>query len=180
MIDELTTERLQLPGAPAIDGLAFRRFRDETDYAAIVEVMNAYNAAEHIEEVETVGHFANWQSHLPGFDPYLDIVLAEYEGKLIGANWCSRREEVDGNTIYTHFGVVLPEWRRQGIGRAMLHQVEDRLYQIAARHPEDGPRFFQSFGSDAEVGSGALLSGEGYEPVRYSYLMAGRSPRPWT
>jgi mycothiol synthase len=170
-MDELTMERLYLPEAPIVDGLFFRRFRDEIDYAAMAEVMNAYNAAEQIEEVETVGHFANWLSHLPGFDPRQDILLAEYNGRLIGVNWVWRRQEVGGDTIYDHFGVLLPEWRRRGLGRAMLHQAEERLRQIATQHSDAGPCWLQSFGGETEVAAEALLTSEGYAPVRYNYLM---------
>jgi GNAT superfamily N-acetyltransferase len=69
------------------------------------------------------------------------------------------------------FGFLLPEWRRKGIGAAMLAHGENRLREIAAEHAYDGPRFFQSWVSDGEKGALALLERAGYKPVRYGFEM---------
>jgi ribosomal protein S18 acetylase RimI-like enzyme len=53
----------------------------------------------------------------------------------------------------------------------MLRHNERRLRQVAAGHPQDGPRFFEAWASATEEHWAALLESEGYEGVRYSFEM---------
>jgi len=51
----------------------------------------------------------------------------------------------------------------------MLRHNEDRLHQIAADHPTDEARFFQSWAADTEKSTSALLESQGYSPIRYEF-----------
>jgi mycothiol synthase len=84
-------------------------------------------------------------------------------------------KELSGRRIYSHFGFLLPQWRGRGIGRAMLHHSERRLREIAASHPADGARLFESSAYDTQPGLDALLRSEGYVPARYFYEMVRES-----
>jgi ribosomal protein S18 acetylase RimI-like enzyme len=121
-------------------------------------------------------------SHLTNSDPYRDVLIAQIEEEAAGttdgtgpgviaysrASW---RVESGGNRIYQHFGFMLPEWRRKGIGRAMLRWNNRHLLEIARDHSEEGPRFFESFAADTEAGTTGLLLSEGYTAVRHGYNM---------
>ena len=172
---ELALEQIQLPGAPTVPGLTFRLFSDESDYAAIAETTDVYNAAQHIDEVFTPEDIANFYRHLPRFDPYRNILLAEMNGRPIGSIRVWVRPLEDGTWLYTTGGCLQPDQWRKGIGRAMLHWGEDRLREIAVDYPRDAARsaarYFMAFTNDAEIGRTTLLRNEGYAPVRYFYDM---------
>jgi GNAT superfamily N-acetyltransferase len=171
MFAEITTERILLPDAPSIPGLAFRRFCGEPDFPHMVAVISGSKEADQIERVDTVEQVRTNYAHLVNSDPYRDVLIAEVDGQVIAYNRVSWRKELSGLRIYHHFGFLLPAWRRKGIGRAMLCAAESRLQEIAAEHPQDGPRAFESFANDTEAGTIALLDAEGYEAVRHGYTM---------
>jgi mycothiol synthase len=170
--NELATDLVHLPDAPAIPGLAFRLFRGESDYAAMVTVLKSSKMADGIWDGETVADLANAYAHLGDCDPFQNVLCAQVEGEMIGYNRAHWYTEVEGNSIYAHFGFLAPEWRRKGIGRAMLHHSERRLREVAAGRPADGTRFLQSEAADSQPGAEALLLSEGYAAARHEYEMS--------
>ena len=164
-----TNDVIVVPDSPDIPGLIFRRFRGEEDYPAIVAVIEGSNKADQIDHTETVEDVAATYRHLVNCDPYKDMIFAEMKGDVIGFGrvWWILRS--DGTRTYCHFTLLLPQWRGQGIRRAMLRHNECRLREIAVAHPKEGLRFFEVWAGDAEVDWVSLLIGEGYKPVRYSF-----------
>lgn len=186
-----TKSYLTLPNAPAIRGLAFRFFQGEADFPSIEAVREAVRAAD--------GDL--W---LPGPDtnpdtvcnPAQDCLLAEVDGKVIGYTWLAWWEEMNGAKLYLHLGWLVPEWRRKGIGRALLRWQEQRLCQIAQTQqaqPDTGKRFFGGNADDIQPANRALLLSEGYRvvfthvqmvcqlpstPVALASLPAGMEVRP--
>lgn len=163
----MTNDHLTVDDAPAIPGLAFRRFRGPGDYPQMAAVYLASADADKIERADTVEDFANSYAHLSNCDPYQDMIFAEVDGEVIGYGRCFWWEETNGPRSYSSFGCLVPAWRRRGIGGAMLRWMEDRMRQIAAHHPSDRPAFLQCFAEEQEVGLAALLTQTGYRPVRY-------------
>jgi GNAT superfamily N-acetyltransferase len=162
---------LQLLDAPLVPGLKFRRFQGVSDFPKMVAVIQGSKEADKIERVDSVEQVARAYAHLVNSDPYQDVLIAEVDGQVVAYNRVSWRVEQEGNRIYQHFGFLLPAWRRKGIGRAMLRQAEQRLLEIAEGHPQDLPRFLESFANDSEAGTIALLEKEGYTPVRHFFTM---------
>jgi ribosomal protein S18 acetylase RimI-like enzyme len=66
---------------------------------------------------------------------------------------------------------VDPAWRRRGIGTAILKQNERRILEIAATHPADALKFYQSELNDVQADLAALLKANGYSAVRWGYRM---------
>jgi mycothiol synthase len=167
-----TGDRRQ-PGlaAPQVPGLVFRGFRGETDYPSMLAVIDGSKAADRIERSDTLEDVVRNYRHLHNCDPYRDMVFAEVKGKVVGYGRVFWDQEATGLRRYAHFAFLLPEWREKGIRRAMLHHNEGRLRQIAAEHPDDGPRFFEAWADENEVHWSSLLLAEGYEGVRYGFEM---------
>jgi GNAT superfamily N-acetyltransferase len=71
------------------------------------------------------------------------------------------------------FGNLHPDWRRKGLGTAVLRYNEKRLREIAReqKHSQNIPRFFESWSGNTTPGSTALLEKEGYSPERYFFEM---------
>jgi len=153
--------------APPIPGLMFRGFHEESDYPHMVEIINACWQADNIQYSTSLEEITNEYEHLVNCDPYRDMIFAEVNGRVIGYGRVFWEKLSQGVRIYNSFCDLHPDWREKGIGTAMLQANESHLRQIAAEHPQDGPRFYQSWAADTETGRIALLENQGYEPVRY-------------
>lgn len=160
-----------VPDAPAIPGLIFRHFQGESDYPAVVNVLEGCKEADQFELTTTVESVARSFKHLHNCDPYKDMLFVEMNGHVIGYTQVWWRKEPDGTRIYAHFALLLPEWRGKDIRRSMLLFNEHRAREIAAEHPQGNPRFFQAWADDTEVHWESLLIQEHYNPVRYYFLM---------
>jgi len=167
-IDRETTT---IPDAPDIAGLVFRAFRGESDYPTIAAVLQGSSDADQIEEVRTAEDVAREYAHLTNCDPYRDVSLVEVNGQVVGYKRVTWWKESNGAYIYFHVAYLLPAWRGQGIGRAMLRHSERRLREIAAEHATDEGAFFETFAYQTQPGLESLLREEGYAPMRYFYDM---------
>jgi len=169
---QLINDRIHIPNVPLIPGLNFRTFRGESDLPAMLEVINGCKAEDKVERSETLQDITNNYNHLEHCDPYQDMLIAEVDDRMIAYTRVTWNKQEDGLTYYMTFGFLLPEWRRQGIGSAMLGWTEDRLRQLASTHDKTGPRFFQAGAADTEKGTTALLEKAGYLPARYEFNMS--------
>jgi mycothiol synthase len=192
MLPSEQTNLIYVPEAPQISGLTFRGFQGETDFPKMAAVIQGCMEVDQREEVETAEDLANEYAHLVHWDPYQDMLFAEItcepsslvtnskesdldipnsDGKVIGYTRVFWFDQIDGPRIYQHIGYLLPEWRRKGIGRAMLHYNQQRLREIARTHPDDLPRVFESYATNIELSATALLLDEGYKAARHFSLM---------
>ena len=90
---------------------------------------------------------------------------------MVAFNRIFLERELDGTRIYYHFGFVLPEWRGKGIGRAMLHWLENRARELNAAQHSDAPAYTSTIAQSGAVAREQLLKAEGYKPVRYEFHM---------
>lgn len=162
---------IELSDAPAISGLRFRAFRGEVDYPIMLDLLNAAKEADQTERTDSLEDIRRGYSHLTNCDPYQDMLFAEVDSQAIAYSRVTWDLETEGDYIYTLFGFLRPEWRRKGIGRAMLQHNERRLEAISRDLQHKGTRLLQSFGSDTEIGTEALLLSDGYSGSRHFFEM---------
>jgi mycothiol synthase len=167
----MINEQINVPNTPQIPGLVFRKFRGESDFPGMLDVINGAKVEDDVERSTTLEDIANNYNHLENCDPDKDMLMAEVDGRMISYSRVMWEKQEDGLTYYFTFGFLLPEWRRKGIGTAMLAWTEDRLRRIASEHTWSGPRSFQAGAAETEKGTIALLEKFGYKPVRYEYSM---------
>jgi mycothiol synthase len=181
--------RVELGGAPAMDGLTFRTYGGPADAPRLAAIREAcrdrdgVDVLSSMELVPTAGEIA--ESYVPsdGLNPAADVLLAEVEGQTVGYSVVEWWRETDGTRVYLTRGWVVPEWRGRGLGTAMVGWAEDRLRAIAATHPRDGKRFLAANASETETDAAALLSHEGYR-VAFTVLeyemasLSGVAPGP--
>jgi mycothiol synthase len=165
-----TTGNLTVANAPQIPRLVWRRFGGEGDYPAIAELMTTANLADGIDELPDEAVMRAEFAHRAGFDPRADTILAEIDGRLIAYGEASRTVR-DGRSVYSTSGTVHQDWRRRGLGRAILRQNERRLREMADGHEDPGGRVLNSWIDDAQGGARQLLEADGYGPVRYGFAM---------
>ncbi len=168
----MANDIISLPNAPSIPNLIFRRFRGDSDFPFMAKVFNASADTDKVEAVMTVEIIANSFTHLINSDPVLDMIFAEIHGDVIGVaqGWWSIEKDAD-HYLYESFGCIAPEWRRKGIGQAMLQWVENRSRVIAAEHFPTLPKFFEVYARQFEIGKMIMLEKNNYHASRYFFQM---------
>jgi mycothiol synthase len=169
---------IAVPGAPALADLVFRRFRGEADYPVMVGILDACNAADRLEFINSVEEVAWVFAHLTNCDPCRDMLFADVDGEAVAFSRVWWVEESTGERLYISLGFVHPQWRHRGLGRAMLGYNEHALRNIARDHPAGIPKVFRVWATDSEEGAQALFATAGYEPVRHYIEMRRPIGRP--
>jgi mycothiol synthase len=166
-----STTWLELDGAPAIDGLRFRRPRDdETDFEAAARVIGASNIEDHIAWLPTPTQLREEFEGSTSCVLGQDVVLAEVRGEVV-AEAAVDRAIRDRIAVFHISGHVLPEYRRRGLGSALLRENLRRAAERGAQEP-DGQAFeARGFADETETGHMALLEQAGFRPLRWFFVM---------
>jgi len=160
-----------IPDSPRIPGLRLRHLRRPADDAAIAAVANAGFAADGIEFRLSAEQVSIWLDHPSRMEPAHDMLLAEVDGALVAYTEGGWEQDNDGGRNYGTWGQVRPEWRRRGLGTALLHWTEARQRTVGASHPPNIEKRLESWTNEGEAGRLALLERNGYQVVRYAFEM---------
>ena len=164
---------VKLEGTPNIESLKFRKFAGDSDFPKMIAIVNAAGEADREDRSETIEDITHQYAHLNNCDPDKDMVFAEVDGQTIAYSRVEWWQEEDPNDrIYTHFVLIMPDWRGKGIEQSMIHWCENRLKDIAKEHPQDSQRFFQTYSSAFKPGFNKILESFDYEAVRFFIEMS--------
>lgn len=152
---------------PPIGDLRFRGYRDESDFAGLVEAYNAARLADGVSGIETLEGFTNDYRHLTNCDLDRDLIVVETTAGVVvaygRATWWV--ESATGHRTLLAIQFVHPRARGIGVGDAVQTWLEGRLGEIAADIPHDGPQSLAAFVDQGEVERLALLQAAGYRTV---------------
>jgi mycothiol synthase len=156
-----------------MEGLKLRPYAGESDIADIVRVENAELEADSVPGRDDVESYRAYFRHpSEQFDPSRDVTLALVGGEVVGFGQRQWRDNHDGeHREYKVEGCVHPDWRRRGIGSALLEHSEQLTRVLAAAHDSTRPRVFGSGSGETQAGDVALLSRHGYSEVRWFFDM---------
>lgn len=158
--------------APALDTqLILRPIRGAAELPAMAALAARCNEVDQVEDRPTTEELTAWFEHLVNTDPAEDILLAEVDGRLVGYQYTAWRCEADGAYRYMLFGFLHPDWRRRGVGTALLRRGEARLRAVASFHPAEAAKYFQTYTADTRAGKVALFHNHGYAAVRHFFYM---------
>ena len=152
------------------NNISIRTYRPG-DLPALVALINEADEIDQMERATTLEQMEHEMS-FPDYFAATDCFLAWHNGRLVGyADLLLVTEESSPEaTVYT-WGLVHPEWRRQGLGRRLM----DRLYQRATERlveVKDKPVHFQGSARDIEQDRQTLFESLGMERVRYFVNLA--------
>jgi mycothiol synthase len=158
--------------AGVISNLTIRPYAGAADIPELVRIINAENEVDGIAERETVAGMRAWLSNPSAqFDASRDLAVAELDGRAVGMasqDWVDTR---DGEMRdFRLWGAVDPEYRRRGIGTALLADNERRARALWRSAPTGLLPVFGSFSADGRPAA-RLLEGAGYEVVRWFFDM---------
>ena len=155
---------------PKISGFNFRLVRGEEDYPALVEMINASNAADDVEQCYTLEDFAHEFNHLPNFDPQSDALLIEKGDKVVGGIPVYWRQLDDGARAVFLRSSFAPRSRQINVMTAALKWAEDRARERCPISP-DAPRYADMWCPSTAIYKTQLAEDNGYAVTRYFYLM---------
>jgi mycothiol synthase len=151
--------------------LRLRPFAGDTDFDSMVEVANASFAADGNDTVRRAEHIRRDYAAFTDWDPARDMAMAEIDGRLVGYARTWDWTTGDGALVQGQVGFVHPDWRRRGIGQALLRWQEGRQQEVARTHPDATAWLHQSFINEGERDRAHLLRNNGYEAVRHFSAM---------
>jgi ribosomal protein S18 acetylase RimI-like enzyme len=128
--------------------------------------------ADQVYETATLDDIRNWCATTKRFDPFLNILLAQYhqpgeEPSVIGFSRVSWYTGLTGTRLYTQTSFLHTDWRNRDFWPAMVRKNECRLREIAASHPFTPQRFYQSWATSTQLEWISALEREGYQSVRH-------------
>ena len=154
-----------------LQGIHFRPFAGAADFPAMCDCANASFVLDGIEFVRTVEDMARDYAAFTDCVPEHDIWIAQAPGAMAGYVRCWHWGQPDGQRLYSQTGFVVPQWRRKGLGAALLAWAEARHRQQAAAHPEAPLHSHQAYVTQSEIARAAMLQKAGYRPARYFLTM---------
>jgi mycothiol synthase len=169
----MNNNEIILESPPEITRLEFRKFAGETDFPAMLAILEAAASADRQEHAYTLEELRYDYQHLTNSDPYQDLIIAQIGNNPVAyarVEWW--QEEQPNDRIYAHFVNILPVWRNQGIEIAIINWCETRLREIAAEHPQDSKRYFQTYSNEFKVSFNTILESLGYTAERFFIEMS--------
>ncbi len=160
-----------MPTSPAVPWLTVRAFRGREDLPGMADVYRRSMAADRIDRVAGRAEWEQTLRQAPNYDPMLDLQLVEAHAELVGYVQTRMYRETSGNQIYRHLAVLVPEWRRRGVGSEMLARAHHRLRQVASQVGAGRSAYLQATATETQQGLVVLLLGQGYAAVRHTYAM---------
>ncbi|MBU0494828.1 MAG: GNAT family N-acetyltransferase [Chloroflexi bacterium] len=135
------------------------------DLDALVALINAADAVDQAGFTTTARRL---QAHLnrPGRDPARDMFLAELGGQLVGYARLDPRHGEREDVVRCE-GVVLPAYRRRGIGAELLRRAYQRAGELRGTHPAH----FDIHARQNMPGINELCASFGMQPMRYFFWM---------
>ena len=162
---------IEVPGAPRIDGLAFRRFAGDKDYSVMASVGSRSFEADKVDYFETAEDLANDYENSPDRDPHSEIIVAEVRGEPIAYGRISTDPETEGRQVYWHIAQVVPEWRNTDLRLAMLRFNENQIISMAKSKGASGSISCKVWVLDEPNDWRVMVIAEGYRPVMHFFEM---------
>jgi mycothiol synthase len=162
---------LDLPDAPAIPGLRFRRTtRTDADYDAIAAVIRVANQADDLPFAPSGANLReDWEDQAT-FDPDRDAIIAEVDRRPVAHAGVDRVQR-GRSVVYEVWGNVHPAWRRRGLGRTLLAANVAHARRCAADDDDPRPAYAGSFVNEQEAGHQRIVEDAGFRTVRWFFDM---------
>ncbi|CAN5623234.1 GNAT family N-acetyltransferase [soil metagenome] len=156
-----------------IPNLVMRPYAGDADAIETARIDSAEMAVDRLREHITADQrLAEYRYPSEMFDPRRDVTMGEVEGQAVAFAAREWVDTTDGRyREYRLHGAVLPQWRRRGIGRALLAESERYLRELAATHDTPRQKVFGSWSGEHQAGDIALLTANGYGEVRWFFTM---------
>ena len=154
--------------APAIKGLRFRHVSDVGDAEALFGVHEQCADHDQTDWLSSIEHTPTQKDLAVRLAQAIQKgnastwLIASINESIVGYSRVVWWTETDGMWVYLTVGWVVPAWRGQGIGTAMLNWAETRIQELAAIHRTQGQWEYASNATNTEIEATDLLRANGY------------------
>jgi len=162
---------IEVSGAPKIDGLVFRRYKDKSDYSVMSSVGKSSWEADGVENIETEEELANEYDNLSNRDPSSEVVIAEVMGEPVAYGRIWPEPDSSGELVFWHIAHVVPERRKTLLRLAIFRFNEMQIRFIAKNQPWPRKTSFGAWALDEPNDWREMVLAEGYSPVMHFYEM---------
>ena len=153
---------IALPDLP--HGFMIRPLDPEREVEEWIATVNAGFAA-HFDNLPTTLEERRHRMTVPGYMPEADLVLLNDRNEIVGVGFNSRETLVDGvERGWVNLLTILPTYRGQGLGRALL------LHSMAALQNAGFAHAYLSVDSGNETGALKLYQSAGFE-IEHQFLL---------
>jgi ribosomal protein S18 acetylase RimI-like enzyme len=162
---------IKVSGAPKIDGLVFRRFKDKSDYSVISSVGKRSWEADGVDNIETEEELANEYESLSNRDSSSEIVIADVMGEPVAYGRIWLEAEDSGERVFWHIAHAIPEWRKTTLRLAIFRFNEAQIRLLAENRAWAGKTSCGAWALDEPNDWREMVLAEGYTPVMHFYEM---------
>lgn len=166
-----TNSSVVLAEALPIPGLTASRVHRTADLVGIAAVMNASLAADRNGERLTPELLTHAYAHPVNWDPQEDALYLKAAATPVGYAYTEWREGGGSDCLHWIHLYLPPEWRGQGLERAMHSHMEHRAQQVAAAGPPGARHLFDTMVPETWPARAEMLLARGYTAARYFYEM---------
>lgn len=143
---------------------ALRNYQ-ESDLLALLELINLADRVDQAGYATTVEALAHRLADL-GMPATDNVFVAESCDRLAGYVSLLLLQGVGHTRVVVH-GIVHPDWRRKGIGTALVKRAQERARALKS----DEPLFLDMFVREPVAGAAELATFLGLQPMRYFFYM---------
>jgi ribosomal protein S18 acetylase RimI-like enzyme len=162
---------VEVAGAPKIDGLVFRRFKDKSDYSVMSSVGRRSWEADGVDNIETEEELANEYDNLSNRDSSSEVIIAEVMGEPVAYGRIWLEPDCSGERVFWHIAHTVPEWRKADLRLAIFRFNEMQIRFMAKNRPWAGKTSCGAWALDEPNDWREMVLAEGYSPVMYFYEM---------
>lgn len=153
---------------------SLRPFAPVRDFPGVVELISDVNAHDRSQDWFPTEEslYIEWAAR-DAFDPARDAIVVERDGRLVAGGMVEWRQRA-GNIIHSCSIWVLPEARRQGLGRTILAWLESHARAAVEAGTGGATELPHVVGGwvDADHGASiAFAAAAGYRAIRYGFQM---------
>lgn len=164
-------QHIDVAETPPVPGLIFRGFRGPEDYPQMAVIIAESGKVDDSEWAPDPSDIASDYAHQLNCDLDRDMIFAQVGDETVGYGRIWWNDVINGPRLYTFFAHLLPQWRGQGIRRAMARWLMERAADIAAAHPAAKEKWLQAWAGESEAHWSGLLAACDFQIVRYGLEM---------
>ena len=148
--------------------LIFRGVEGENDYPLLLAIIRSSRQADKTPMETTPEDIVQSYAPTAEFNPAREAIIAFLAGshEAIGSSRLGWYSSNPDTRLYYQISYLMQAYRGQGLWQAIVRQNEQRLSEIAGKHPTAAQRFYQAWASDNQTDWISVLESSGYSAVR--------------
>ena len=168
-----STELIEMEFSPgrATAGIRFRRYRNESDFAALSEICTKSWTADHVDFQKTPDDFRSEFEDDPNRDPLKELLIAEVDDRPIAFAQFNTVQKSENELLCFQYVHVLPDYRGEGLREALVRFNERGLRDVVLHRPQRENRVYHSWAMSGPNNWQEVLLSEGYSPKWHLFEM---------